>query len=396
MNRLSRTTGVFAISLLATYATLGNAKADQDTITLGMSLPLSGAGAIWGKGAEWMCNKAAEEINGSGGVKVKGKPHKVACLAYDNKYTAADGTKVAQTLLNRDNVQYIFAMGTAPILATQSLSDRKGALLFNLSWGKSSKGPNYPLAFSVFNSPFEIVPAMVKFVTKTHPDAKTMVMLNVNDATGHESETASRPVWEKAGIKVLTSDFYERGTTEFQPLAARLASYKADILDLLSAPPADAGSLLKEMDILGYRPMVKIIDNGGGIDQIKATGGEKPLEGAYLGGALVFDGPNTTERQRKISEQAKEGFGDQASLATISGYDALYELKAGIEAAQSLDPAEIAKALPTTKFHSFYGEIGFGGKKVYGTPQQPLIPVYITQVVNGKLVDRAKIENTDD
>ena len=380
-------------SLLALGAALGGAGPD-DTITLGLSLPLSGAGAIWGKGAEWMCRKAAGEINAAGGVKVKGKSYKVDCLAYDNLYTAAEGTKVAQTLINRDKVKYIMAMGTAPILATESLTDRAGLLMFNLSWGKSSKGPSHPFEFGAFNSTFEIVPAMVKYITKTYPNAKTMVMLNVNDATGREMEAAANPMWVKAGIKMMTSDFYERGTTEFQAVAQRLASYKADIVDLTSLPPADAGMVLKELDTLGYHP-IKVVDNGGGVPQIIATGGKAAIEGAYLGAALIFDGPNTNEHQRQINKEAMAGFGDQASLANICGYDAMYELKAGIEAAQSLKPADIAKVLPTVKFPSFYGMIGFGGLKTYGKPEQPLFPVYITQIVDGKLADRAKIDNFD-
>lgn len=379
-------------SLLAVGTALGGAGAD-DTITLGMSLPLSGASAILGKGAEWMCHKAASEINAAGGVKVKGKSYKVDCLAYDNLYTAAEGTKVAQTLINRDKVKYIIAMGTAPILATESLTDRAGLLMFNLSWGKSSKGPSHPLEFGAFNSTFEIVPAMVKFITKTYPTAKTLVMLNVSDATGKEMEAAANPMWQKAGIKVLTSDFYERGTTEFQAIAQRLASYKADIVDLTSLPPPDVGMVLRELDAMNYHP-IKVVDNGGGIPQMNSAG-MGPLEGAYLGAALVFDGPNTNDKQRKISEEAKAGFGDQAALANLCGYDAMYELKAGIEAAQSLEPVDIAKVLPTVKFPSFYGTIGFGGMRTYGKPEQPLFPVYISQIVGGKLVDRAKIDNFD-
>lgn len=378
-------------ALLLAAGLLTGAAGPEDTITLGMSLPLSGAGAVWGRGAEWMCNKAAAEINAAGGVTVQGKSHKVACLAYDNKYTAAEGTKVAHTLLDRDGIKYVFVMGTAPILATQALTERQGALLINLSWGKSSKGPNFPLTFSVFNSPSELVPGVIKYIGQAHPAAKSVVMINVNDATGHESEAIARPMWERAGYKVLTSDFYERGTTEFQPIALRLASYKADIVDLTTPPPPDAGLLLKELDSLGVSA-VKILDNGGGIAAIAATGGLKAIEGLYMAGALTFDGPNTNDHQRKINEEAKAGFGDQVGLATISGYDGMYELVAGITKAQSLDPRDIAKALPGVRFHSFYGEAGFGGKADYGSVQQPLLPVYITQVVNGKLVDKAKVE----
>ena len=46
---------------LGLLASLGGVQA-QETIKLGLSVPLSGSGAIWGKGSEFMCKKAAQEI----------------------------------------------------------------------------------------------------------------------------------------------------------------------------------------------------------------------------------------------------------------------------------------------------------------------------------------------
>jgi branched-chain amino acid transport system substrate-binding protein len=383
-------------SLLATLSLIalgavGNGARAEDVIKFGLSLPLSGSGAVWGKGAEWMCQQAAREIKESGGVKVGGKAYNIECVAYDNKYTAAEGTKVAQTLINRDGVKYIVVVGGAPALATQSLTERQGVLFFNQAWGKSSKGPQFPLTFSIINSPVEIMPAMIKFITTTYPQAKTIALLNPTDSTGKETEALSHPLWEKAGIKVVNSDFYERGTTEFQPIAQRLFAAHTDIIDLSSAPPADAGMIYKELDLLGYKG-VKISDNGTGVEQFLATGG-KSVEGVYMGAAQVFDGPNSTEHQRKLNDAGKAYIGESLSISTNGTYDAVYMLKAGAEKAQSLEPKAIAAAMPTVTFRSFYADnTKFGGKEAYGSVQQPQLPVYITQIVDGKLVDRARVD----
>ena len=42
-----------------------------------------------------MCRKAAQEIREAGGVKVGSQTVNFDCVAYDNKYTAAEGAKVA-------------------------------------------------------------------------------------------------------------------------------------------------------------------------------------------------------------------------------------------------------------------------------------------------------------
>src|SRR3954468_7132955 len=137
----------------------------QETIKLGLSVPLSGAGAVWGKGSEFMCKKAAEEITKAGGVKAEGKTYNFECLAYDNKYNAAEGTRVAQPLLNRDGVKIIGgSLGTAPVQALQSMTERQGVVMFTTAWGPSVKGPKFPLTFTQMNTPFEILPSLIRFV----------------------------------------------------------------------------------------------------------------------------------------------------------------------------------------------------------------------------------------
>jgi branched-chain amino acid transport system substrate-binding protein len=383
---------VTAAVLFAAVAAGAQAKADE-TIEFGLSVPLSGSGAVFGKGVEWMCKKAAQEIKDSGGIKVKDKVYNINCVAYDNKYTAAEATKVAHTLLDRDGTKYVFAFGTAPVLATQSMTERQGVLMLHTAWGKNVKGPQFPLSFGTNNSAFELMPIMVNYITKTYPNAKTIVLANANDATGHETESVARPTWEKAGIKVLASDFYERGTTEFQPIAARIMSFNPDIVDLSSVLPADAGRVFKELDVLGYKG-IKISDNGSGVDALSATGGTA-ANNVYMALAMPFDGPSATDYQRKVNEEARAYLGESLNFGTIPGYDAVQIIKAGMEKAQSVDPKDVGAVLPTEKFKTFLGgEIGFGGKTTYGYPQAPNLPVYITQIVDGKLVERLRVDRS--
>jgi branched-chain amino acid transport system substrate-binding protein len=386
----NKTVLLAAASLFAVGLAASQSRADE-IVKIGLSLPLSGSGAAWGKGGEWMCNQAAKEIKEAGGIKVKDKVYNVQCIAYDNKYTAAEGTKVAQTLLNRDGVKFFTGIGSAPLIAAQSMTERQNVMLFNTSWGKSSKGPNFPLSFTINNTPVEIVPALVKFLRATYPEAKTVAMLNVNDASGHETEQVANPAFEKGGFHVLTSDFYERGNTEFQAIAARLYSFHPDVVELSSLPMPDAGQVLKELELLGYKG-VKSSMIGSSVQGISATGGAAANH-TYMAAALTFDGSGTSEHQRKLNEAETAYTGEALSLPMISCYDAVMMMKAGIEAAQSVDPTEISKVLSTTKYATFYGGMsGFSGQEVYGNNHQPLLPVYITQIVDGKMVEKMKID----
>jgi branched-chain amino acid transport system substrate-binding protein len=363
----------------------------QEVIKIGLSIPLSGAGAVWGKGIEFMCGTAAAEIKAAGGVQVKGKAYTFDCQGYDNKYSASEGTKVAQLMLNRDGIKYVYGFGTAAILATQTLTERQGVMLFNTSWGKSSKGPQFPLTFSVNNTPIEIMPGVAKYITQAHPQAKTIALINVNDASGREAESVYRPTWEKAGLKILTSDYYERGTTEFQPIANRIASLKPDIVDIGSAPPADAGLIFKELETLGLKS-IKIMANGNSADGVTATGGAA-ANGIYMGFAMVYDGPATSEHQRKTNGAARALTGESLGMAVMGAYDMIYMLKSAMEKSQSVEPKDVAAVMSGVSYRTFFGgETGFSGKEIYGVDIAPRLPVYITQVVDGKLAEKAKIE----
>ncbi|MBC7153565.1 MAG: ABC transporter substrate-binding protein [Rhodobacteraceae bacterium] len=376
-----RLLGAAALSLL-----LAQGAQAQETLKLGLSVPLSGAAATWGLGMEWAAEQAVERVNAEGGVTANGKTYMFDVVAYDNKYSATEGARNAQTMLNRDGVKFIAgAIGTAPVRAMQALTERNGVILFSTAWGKSVKGPEYPYTFTQMNTPFEILEPFYTFIKKQHPDLATAVLISPNDATGQELEPVAVETWKGLGVEMLASDWYERGTTEFQPIATKIASLNPDLVDFSAAPPTDVGSILKELDVLGWDG-VKVMSAGTSVDALTAVAGEA-AEGAYLGASADFDSETATDVQRELNANARKALGEPLNGITISSYDAIMALRAAILAADSVDPTKVKDVLPSVRFESSYGPSGFGGEAVYGYPQQMLIPVIVTQVENGKAVE---------
>jgi branched-chain amino acid transport system substrate-binding protein len=307
-------------------------------------------------------------------------------VAYDNKYSATEGARNAQTMLNRDGVKFIAgAIGTAPVRAMQALTERNGVILFNTAWGKSVKGPEYPYTFTQMNTPFEILEPFYTFIKEQHHDVATAVLISPNDATGQELEPVAIETWKSLGVEMLASDWYERGTTEFQPIATKIASLNPDIVDFSAAPPTDAGSILKELVVLGWDG-VKVMSAGTSADALIAVAGEA-AEGVYLGASADFDAETATDVQRELNAGARKALGEPLNGITISSYDAIMALRAAIMAADSVEPEKVKDVLPSLRFESSYGPSGFGGEALYGYPQQMLIPVIVTQVRNGKAVE---------
>lgn len=386
MTHLKKIYAVLALSALTTTASVQA----QEIIKLGISAPMSGAAAVWGLGMEWAAKQAADKINLEGGVTVAGKKYKYEIVAYDNKYNAAEGTKVAQNLINREKIKYIVGgIGTAPIQALQSLSERSGTLIFISAWGKSVKGPQFPLTFTQSNTPFEILDPLYRYVLAQNPKAKTVAILNANDSSGKEVEVVAQKAWAALGIKVLSSNWYERGTTQFQPIAAKLTEQKPDIIDLGVAPPADAGIMLKELGVLGWNG-VKVLPVGTSATQLAQIGGAA-ANGTYMGYAGDYSSSLSTPVQQILNQGMLAQYKEPLNPLQVSSYDSVYALKAAMEASNSLDPKKIAAVLPTLIFETSYGKTVFGGKATYDSPQQLQVPVMITQVQDGKMVELSRI-----
>jgi branched-chain amino acid transport system substrate-binding protein len=361
-----------------------------DVLKVGVFVPLSGAAASWGLGAKWVGEQAAAEINAKGGIKAGGKIYTVESIAYENGYNSAEGGKAAQAMLNRDGVRFIIqGIGTAPVKALQSLSERSGALLMQIAWGKSVKGPQAPLTFTNSNTPFELFGPLFDLIKRKHPEAKTVALLNPNDATGQEVEEEAAKQYKARGFNILASTWYERGTTEFQPIATKLAQTKADIMDLSGAPPADSGTVYRELAVQGWKG-IKVQSSGTGADAMVKVGGAA-VEDVYMGNAADFGGPTATAIQRKLNEGALKALNEPLNILQLGAWDGLMAVKAGIEAAGAADPKKVAKVLPEIIFESSYGPTAFGGKETYGSPQQMLVPIIVTQIQKGQTVEIERI-----
>lgn len=390
MKKINKKVVSLACSLFIGISSVSSQASADEIIKLGMSLILSGSAGNWGIGSKWLCDEAAKEVAAAGGVKVSGHVYNFQCVAYDNKYNAADGAKVAQTLLSKDNVKYVVAAhGTATARALQSLSERRGVLMFTSAWGESLKGPKYPLTFTLNNGPREIVAPLVRYVKSANPQIRTVVLLNPNDASGKEVEAVTRQAWEAAGVRVIASDWFERGTSEFQPVAAKLAALKPDVVDLCASPAADSGRVFKELAALGWNG-VKVNQIGTSAAGLLVTG-QGAVENLYMGFATPQGGAIDKHRAY-LNEGVRALTGEDVNPIQIASYDGVKALAAAMQKAQSIEPGAVAAALPKVTFDSFYGPAAFGGAATYGTPQQILIPAIVAQLKGNQLVEIERIQ----
>src|SRR5690606_21899872 len=99
-----------------------------------------------------------------------------------------------------------------------------------------------------------------------------------------------------------------------------------------------------------------------------------------------------TPHQKELNDGVRKVTGEDINSVQIGTYDAVWALKAAMEKAQSIDPEQVAKVMPEVKFQSFFGEVGFGGKDVYGSDQQMQLRVIITQSAGTTLMEVGRVQ----
>ncbi len=228
-----------AVVMLALAALPAGAQAPQP-IRVGFSSAMSGPSAITGEGVMWGATMAVDEINAKGGIMGR----KVEAYFGDNKGTPGEAVSAVRRLVDVDKVDVIIGqthsgacLGSMPIVkelqvpqVTESCSNPKIREM-------SGKGGN-EWQFRVNIDDLMMANAFAKYVAK---HAKTVSIVAQNDDFGRGAATAYDAAFKKSGVKLVSTEFFDRGQSDYRPLLTRLKRSNPE--SLLMVMLANEGSV---------------------------------------------------------------------------------------------------------------------------------------------------------
>jgi branched-chain amino acid transport system substrate-binding protein len=350
----------------------------------GAALPMSGPAASWGIEMDRGLKLAADEINAAGGFVVRGQRYHWKIITYDTAYVPSKAVDAVTKLVEKDKVKFMQVVGAGLIAAVQPIYEQAGVL--NICAGRSAAyfmGKDHPLTFASYTSigPVNLV-TYPYFRDKLR--VKTIALINPDDAYGRDSSKDSRKAAEFLGLKVVAEEFYERATNDFYPLLTRIMGTKPDMIDNGVGPVSSSALLVKQAHELGYKGVHYMGNPVSPEVAIKVAGGEA-LEGAYMPDMpLAQTAEQLAFKEKVIARYGEAGWG---SMLFDFYSDFLWPLTKAIEAANSVDPQKVAKALTKVKLkHIRGGTAYFGGSKLYGLPHALIKPVPLIQFKGGKWI----------
>ena len=374
-------------TLLATaaLATLAAQASAQDTIKIGVTMPLTGPVAASGNYVTNGARIAADVINRKGGVLGK----KLELVIEDNKSNPREAVNSAEKLILKDKVPVMMgAWSSTFTLAVMPKLMEYGVpmVVETASSGKITTAGN-PWIFRISpTSAMESV-AFGKQLGSFSPAIKKVDFLSVNNDWGLGATAAFKKMLEEKGVTVGRAETMAPDATD---LSAQLAALKNTGADTLIVTSGIEQLTLAIRQAGEQRLSQRIITTGGSFPEpLLKTPGPK----GYASQHLLFFAPWDITRA-KYPEVAKE-FADAwnerkwdlpGQSEGFRGYDAILTIAEAIRVAGKAEPAAIRDALWKVKVKGVNGDIAFAKEGPAGKESGQNEPaVYVVELKDGKV-----------
>jgi len=349
----------------------------QDTIKVGIVLPLTGDQAKFGEIEKQSFDLALEEINGKGGVKGK----KLELIIEDDTGRPEVGRSVVEKLITKDKVVLIGGGYSSSVTYAVAGVCQQNQMPFLINTGSADKitEQGWDYVFRL-NPPASKYSASVDELLVEVIKPKTVVILHENSLFGTSSAKSFEEECTSAGYKVLLKEGYEAGGIDFKPVLTRVKELNPDIVYMVSYV-MDAALLMKQSKELKITPKM-FIGGGAGFtlpefQQNAGVASEKVISATLWHQVLPF--PGAMDYYKKFVTKYKK----ETEYHGAEAYAAAYVIADVLKRAKSFKNEDIKKALSETSMMTVFGPVKF--TKWDKMTNQNKASTYVVQWIDGKL-----------
>jgi branched-chain amino acid transport system substrate-binding protein len=384
---MKRASGIVWLSITLAVL-LGAAPGGAEELKIGAVGTLSGGGTEWGLGLQRAVTIAFDEINAAGGVKIGGKSYTLKLIMYDDAYTAQGGTTAATRLVNVDGVKFILGpVGSPPALGVVAVTNPAKVVALTNGYSPKILTPESKYSFRVQIPTDYFAPGVAAWLRQTYPKLTKVGIISPNDAVGQTLAPLHVKAYNQYKFDVVFDEKYDRGLKDFGPLITRMMARGAELLELDGNAPGEAGLMVKQGRQLGFKGV--IIQTGGpGIEEIIRVAG--PFAEGFLSYDLFDSSDPAVQRYVKLYHAKYEG---PVPGLSVVWYNAARILNDAFLKAQSLDTDKVRDALENLEgAPTLFGPVRWTGKERYGINHQLLHSFLISEVKDGKVRTKARLQ----
>jgi branched-chain amino acid transport system substrate-binding protein len=351
---LLRSQRLLAFALLVTIVLCASGSArpgDDDTISIGVVLPITGREGKPGQFQKEGIELAIKKINDAGGISVKGKKMKLKEVFYDDGSDSAKSASLAERAMSSDNVTAVLGGYSTALGEAEAVKPDR----YQTPWIATGAG-----ATSIFNHGYQYVfgilspipglgTSTAEFLGSLADQGKLKKGLKlalVVENTDHGIDYVNGiQEWIKAHpgyFTVVFNEKFELGGTDFSPLLQKVKAARADIF-LSDAHLQDYITMHRQYLQSGmHHQMISYGARGPEADARKALG-----DGInYIFAGIWWSDKLPYPQVKQFIQDYKAFTGrDPDSWYAATAYDAMRILAQAISQAGSTDKTKVRDAL---------------------------------------------------
>ncbi|MDR1587205.1 MAG: ABC transporter substrate-binding protein [Treponema sp.] len=370
-------TGLF-LCLALSVAMAGGSK--EPTIKIGFNIPLTGDSPKVGEGAKYAAQLIEQDINGAGGLDIKGKKYKLEFIYVDNELKPESAVQAAIRLIEQDKVLAVVGpCGSGRAIPAGQVNNENRTPMVSPWATNPAVTLNRPYVFRACILDPVQAPAAVKFAKSQFAGVtKTAILYNLDDDYSKTLAELFRDSWTQTNGQGSVTAFESFGQKDqdFSVQLTRIINSGAQMLYLPDYYNHVALIIPQAKDLgWGDKPILGS-DSWGSADLVSLSKGA--VKGYFF--TTHYAAAGATGSTREFIDKYKAAYGyvpdDVAALSYDSVRIVLQAIQtAGLSGNLVKDREAIKNTIATMKdFDGITGKMTFDAN---GDPAKPAVVVRV-------------------
>lgn len=349
----------------------------QETIKVGIILPLTGEKAKFGEIERKSFEMALEELNAAGGAHGK----KVEFIYEDDTGRPDVARSAAEKLITKDKVAMLGGgYGSSETFAIAGVAQQSG-IPFLVSTGSDNKitEKGWDYVFRI-NPPVSDYPQGLETFLTEIAKPQTAAILYENTNFGSSGSKEFEAICKRLNIKVVLSEGYQSGGVDFKPLLVKVKQANPDLVYMISYL-MDASLLMNQSMELKITPKLFVGGAAGfTLPEFYKNAG-KASEGVFS--ATLWYQTLPYPGAKDYYDKFVNKYNMDTEYHGAEGYACAYVIVDALKRTKSLKPEDVRASLAATDMMTAFGPVKFVAYDKM--TNQNKLPTYLVQWIDGKL-----------
>jgi len=304
----------------------------QDTLVVGIALPVTGHLAATGEIMKSGFELAFEQIDNSANISFK---H----IIVDDKGTADGAVAAFEELIHEQGVSVILGpASSSSARAAFPIAQENGVVAISPTAGARGLGAIGDFVFRTAPTTDEVIPKGVKATQRKLGYQRVATLYDETDLFSSDRDAALQLALADNGVEVLSTHTYKTDDTDFTAQLTRIKALNPDAL-FVSALPPEKPKILIQARAAGISVPILISS---------LTEVEVQAAGAAAEGAITFTGwlpTSETPGNQEFIEQYRKAYGIEPNAFAAATYACVYVFAEAVKNAETIDAQSIRDAL---------------------------------------------------